>query len=219
MKKQKYDFKAASAYHKEWSTYVFDIIGRPLSKFVVKFTNITPNQVSIASFVLAIIGGLYFLKGDYKSILIGAIFAFFYNILDMMDGRIARAKKTGSLLGKWLDAMIDFVVFPYLIFTLALGIGTYMAAVIGMLAIMSYQTHYLIVHFYKSEIVGSKKLMNIPGKYEWLRSAYGSNFFYLFLLIAAIINLPMTVLLFWATFGNLYWVMIMFIQYRNLKQK
>jgi len=211
--------KKAKAYHQEWSTHVFDIIAQPLSRFFVKYTKLTPNQCSWISFLLGILGGIYFLKGGYQNILIGAILAFGYNIFDMMDGVVARARKMSSIYGKWLDGIIDFVIFPYLIFTLALGLQTYLAAVIGMLAIVSYQTHYLIVHFYKSEIVDDKKLMKIPVKYEWLRTAYGSNFFYLFTLIAAIINQPMAILWFWATFGNLYWILIVFVQHRNLKAK
>ncbi len=214
---EKFDFKAASSYHKEWSTYVFDIIGNPLAVFLVKYTKISANQTSILSFIFALIGGFFLFKGGYQNQVIGGLFAFLYNLFDMIDGRIARARRETSLYGKWLDAMIDFFVFPYLIFTLAYGMQTYLAAVIGMLAIVSYQTHYLIVHFYKSEIQGNNKNIHINGKFEWLRYVYGSNFFYLFLPIALILNHPMYVLLFWAIFGNLYWFVIIFVQHLNMR--
>lgn len=219
-KAEKYDFKGASSYHKELTTRVFDIIAEPISIFFIKFTKITPNQISVISFILALIGGVFFLKGGFINQLIGAGLAFFYNIFDMIDGRIARARKISTRLGKWLDGMIDFVVFPYLIFTLALGMRSYLAAVVGMLAIVSYQTHYLIIFFYKYEMIGEKKPIVIPGKgkFEWIRYLYGSNLFYLFLMVAVAIKQPMLVLWFWAIFGNLYWVMVMLVQYINLKK-
>ena len=216
---EKYDFKAASSYHKEWSTYVFDVIGEPISIFLIKYTKMTPNQASLLSLFFALMGGFFFIKGGYQNQLIGAGFAFLYNIFDMIDGRIARARRESTLYGKWLDAMIDFVVFPYLIFTLAFGMGTYLAAVVGMLAIVSYQTHYLIVHFYKSEIQGNRNEIELPGKFEWLRYIYGSNIFYVFLPIALIFNAPMYVLLFWAIFGNLYWFLIIYVQHSNIRKE
>lgn len=215
---KKFNFKAASAYHKEWSTYVFDIIGRPLSVFLVKFTSITPNQVSYISFVLGVLGAYFILLGGYKNLVIGGSLAFAYNIFDMIDGRVARARGVSTVFGKWLDGMIDFTIFPLLIFALALSLKSYWSLVLGMLAIMSYPTHYLIVHFYKSEIVGKKDLIPIPGKFEWVRHVYGSNFFYLFFFAACLANKPMWILIFWATFGNLYWVVLMIVQYLNIRK-
>ena len=219
IKKKEYDFKGASSYHKEWSTRVFDIIGEPLSVFLIKCTKMTPNQCSMLSFIFGLVGGIFFLQGGFINQVIGASFAFLYNIFDMIDGRIARARHISTKMGKWLDAIIDFFVFPYLIFTLAYGMGTYMAALVGMLAIISYNTHYLIVFFYKFEMTGNKPI-GIPGKgkLEWIRYIYGSNVFYLVLLITVLLKAPMAVLWIWAIFGNLYWMAILVVQYQNLRR-
>ena len=92
---------------------------------------------------------------------------------------------------------------------------------LGMLAIISYPNQYLIIHFYNAAIVKKHEPMAIPGngKWEWLRDVYGSNLFYLFLFIGAVINKPVYVLIFWATFGNLYWVGIIFMQYLALRKQ
>ena len=220
MKKKKYDFKGASRKHREWGCLIFDFLGRPFTWFFAKYTSVTPNQVSFSSLILCVIGAYFLFLGGYKNVLIGASIAFLGNIFDMVDGCLARAKGTGSLFGRWMDAMIDFTVFPLLVFALAVGLKSKLALILGMLAIMSYPTHYLIIHYYKSEIVKNNKPMEVPGggKYEWLRDVYGSNLFYLFLFIGAIFNVPILVLVFWATFGNLYWVAVMIVQYMNIKK-
>lgn len=219
MENKIYDLKGASRKHREWGCLIFDYLGRPFTFFFAKYTPVTPNQVSMLSFVLRASAAYFLFLGDYKNLVIGASLAFVGNIFDMVDGCLARAKGTGSLLGKWLDAMMDFVVFPLLIFTLAMGIRTSLALILGMLAIMSYQTHYLIIHYYKSEITGKKEPMEIPGgeKYGWLRDVYGSNLFYLFLFIGAIFNAPILVIGFWATFGNLYWMALILLQYLQIR--
>jgi len=217
--KREVNFSGVHDKHKEWGCLIFDYLGRPLNRFLAKYTSVTPNQVSLLSFILAIAAAYFLILGGYRNILIGASIAFVANIFDMVDGCLARATGLGSLLGKWLDAMIDFITFPLLVFALAVGLGNYLALVLGMLAILSYPTHYLIIHFYKNEITGKNERLPIPGKgkYEWLRDVYGSNLFYLFLFLAAVFNVPILVLWFWATFGNLYWAAVMFVQYRQIK--
>lgn len=217
--KREVNFTGIHVRHKEWGCLIFDYLGRPVTRFLAKHTLVTPNQVSVLSFILAIVAAYFLFLGGYTNILIGASIAFIANIFDMVDGCLARATGMGSLQGKWLDAMIDFISFPLLVFALAIGLHNYLALVLGMLAIMSYPTHYLIIHFYKNEITGKNERLPIPGKgkCEWLRDVYGSNLFYLFLFLGAVFNVPVLVLLFWATFGNMYWVVIMFVQYRQIK--
>ena len=219
--KRECHFEGIHNKHKEWGCLIFDWLGRPVTRFLAKYTNITPNQVSILSFILCVIGAYFLFLGGYKNVLIGASFAFIGNLFDMVDGCLARATGLRSIYGHWLDAMIDFIVFPLLVFALAVGIGTYPAMFLGMLAIISYPNHYLIIHFYNAAIVKKHEPMAIPGnrRWEWLRDVYGSNLFYLFLFIGAVFDLPLYVLLFWATFGNLYWMGIILMQYLALKKQ
>lgn len=205
-------------HHKEWSMILTDIISRPLAVLIARYTSISPNQISLISFSFILIAASFLLQGGSKNILIGAIFAFLYNTFDLVDGMVARERKQTSVIGHWLDAMFGFVSFPILIITLTIGMRNYLAFILGILAIISYPTQYLVVHFYNSEIAKEKEPMKISGKLESIRYAYGSSFFYVFLLIAAIVGKPLYVLIFWATLGNLYWIMMIFTQYLNLKK-
>ena len=213
------NFEGIHDKHKEWGCLVFDWLGRPITRFLAKYTNVTPNQVSIFYFFLSIIAAYFLFLGGEKNVIIGASIAFLANIFDMVDGCLARATGIRSIKGRWLDGMIGFVTIPLLMFSLAVGIRTFPAMFFGMLAMMSYTLQYLIIHFYNAKIINKNEPMAIPGKWEWVRNVYGSNLFYLFLLPAAIINKPMPILIFWATFGNFYWMLILVYQYRSLPKK
>jgi len=66
--------------------------------------NVTPNQVSILSFAVAILGALLFFLSHP---LVGAIFVQLASILDGCDGEIARLKIMGTRIGGFVDTMLD----------------------------------------------------------------------------------------------------------------
>ncbi len=205
----------ASKKHKEWGMILTDYLARPVAVFLAKYTSFTPNQITIVSFLLGLAGAFFLYQGN---LVVGASFAMLYNILDMCDGMVARVKGIHSPWGHWLDGVLGFILFPILIFALVLGMNNYLAFILGMLAIISYPLQYNLVYFYKLEVQKSKEQTSMPGRLEWLRYAYGSSFFYLFLLVAALFNKPFWVLWFWAVFGNLYWVALLVVQYRSISR-
>jgi len=69
--------------------------------------NVSPNLLTLASFILAVLSGIFFFFGGYQNILIGGIMAQLASILDGCDGEIARLKFKGSDFGKWLDRVLD----------------------------------------------------------------------------------------------------------------
>ncbi len=86
---------------------------RPIAGLVVRAlyrTNITPNQVTIASIMAGLLGALVFLKGDPLSAAIGGLLITTKDLLDSVDGQLARAKQLYSRLGRFLDSIGDFVV-------------------------------------------------------------------------------------------------------------
>ena len=194
-----------------------DIIARPIAWFLIRFTRITPNQVSILSFILGLLGAYFLSLGGYKNLVIGASLAFAYNILDMCDGIIARVKNLKSPLGHWLDGILGFILFPTIIFGLVLGLQNYVALILGMAAIVSYPLQYALVYFYKLEVYKSKEKIEIPGKFEWVRYAYGSSFFYIALFVMALLNKPWWILWFWAIAGNFYWLILLVTQFFSIR--
>ena len=91
----------------------------PISKFLNRFFstrissklanyNISPNELTIFSFVMALLTALFFYFGNsYTEIVIGGILAQFSSIVDGCDGEIARLKFKFSEFGTWLDRILD----------------------------------------------------------------------------------------------------------------
>jgi phosphatidylglycerophosphate synthase len=104
--------------------FVSRFLNRPISRritcFLVKFP-IHPNAWTIAIFVLPPIAGVFLVRGDYVSIVIGAAIFQVFSILDGCDGEIARAKNLESKFGERLDTFSDFL--SSLVYVLALGLG------------------------------------------------------------------------------------------------
>jgi len=82
-------------------------------------TPITGNQVTTISLIFLIVGGVYYFDGK---IIFGFMFMFIYNLLDYVDGSIARYHGSKSLRGRFLDSMCHQLAIPII----TLGIGFYL---------------------------------------------------------------------------------------------
>lgn len=78
-----------------------------ISSFLAQIREITPNHLSIASFVIAVAGGLLLLPGHYGLDIVSAVLIQFSSILDGCDGEIARLRYQTSRFGAWLDRVLD----------------------------------------------------------------------------------------------------------------
>jgi choline kinase/phosphatidylglycerophosphate synthase len=96
-------------------------LNRPVStrfsKILVKF-NITPNQISLFSFMLSMIAAGLFALGNYGYLALGGIIAQFASIIDGSDGEVARLKYLSSDYGGWFDAVLDRYADAFLLFGL-----------------------------------------------------------------------------------------------------
>ena len=85
-------------------------LNRPLSvmfsRHLVKL-NITPNQISMFSFLCSLVAAGLFVAGGYIFLLIGGVLAQFASIIDGCDGEVARLKYQKSNFGGWFDAVLD----------------------------------------------------------------------------------------------------------------
>jgi len=104
--------------------FVSRFLNRPISRRVtrvlLKFP-VRPSVWTISIFVLPIIACVFFVRGDYISIVIGAAIFQAFSILDGCDGEIARARNLESKFGERLDQFCDFLAS--LLYVLALGLG------------------------------------------------------------------------------------------------
>ena len=102
------------------------IIFRPLSFFFVKLIyniNITPNQISVVAMIFGILAGIFYGFSTYVYSLYGALCFFICNVFDCADGQLARLKKNGTIVGRIVDGLIDYVSS----FSVFLGIAVYLS--------------------------------------------------------------------------------------------
>jgi phosphatidylglycerophosphate synthase len=104
--------------------FVSRFLNRPISsritRLLVKFP-IHPTAFTASIFVLPLVAGVFLLRGDYFSVLLGAALFQIFSILDGCDGEIARAKNLESKFGERLDNICDSL--GSLIYVVALGTG------------------------------------------------------------------------------------------------
>jgi phosphatidylglycerophosphate synthase len=92
-----------------WTVFVVDPVAAPIALFIANRTRITPNQITVASFVLGLGAAVSFAFADYPVLVLGAVLYHLSFVLDCVDGKVARLKDTGSIFGGWLDYILDRV--------------------------------------------------------------------------------------------------------------
>ena len=96
-------------------------LNRPLSTKITEYlikTDITPNQISVFSFILSLISSTLFFLGSYITLLAGGVLAQISSIIDGCDGEVARLKYTESDFGGWFDAVLDRYADAFILFGL-----------------------------------------------------------------------------------------------------
>ncbi len=103
---------------------VSKILNRPISlrisKMLIK-TGITPNQISVLSFVIGLAGASFFFIGEYFYLILGGILIHIHSIVDGCDGEVARLKLRQTKYGGWLDSVLDRYVDAAIILGLIYG--------------------------------------------------------------------------------------------------
>jgi phosphatidylglycerophosphate synthase len=140
-------------------------INRPLAWPLVralKLTKVTPNQVSVASFLIGITGAVCFSTGRPSWFIVAGILAQLSSIVDCADGMLARAKDIETEYGKYLDIFLDRIL-EFLLFA-SIGLGVYRASgkilwlVLALLASAVYFLHvslyYITIHYFQNKIRG-----------------------------------------------------------------
>jgi phosphatidylglycerophosphate synthase len=97
-------------------------VGRLFSKLLVR-TPVTPNQISVASIVIGLVGAWFLACGDRVPAILGAVLFQLSAVVDCMDGDVARMVFKESPLGKWLDIVGDQVVHTAIFIGIAVGLA------------------------------------------------------------------------------------------------
>jgi len=88
-----------------------------ISRLLVKYP-VTPNQISLFSFLCSVLAAGLFSVGSYATLLLGGLLAQFASVIDGCDGEVARLKFQISDYGGWLDAVLDRYADAALLFGL-----------------------------------------------------------------------------------------------------
>ncbi len=86
------------------SRYVNRKFSRPVAGFLAKKTRITPNHVTILSFLLGVFSGVAF---SFHQSIIGGVLAQTASIMDGVDGDLAVLTRNESRFGSYLDSVLD----------------------------------------------------------------------------------------------------------------
>lgn len=85
-------------------------INRKVSKRItarIVNTNLTPTQITIISFIMALASAAFFFLGEYKYLIVGGILAQASSIIDGCDGEVARLKFLTTAYGAFVDSILD----------------------------------------------------------------------------------------------------------------
>jgi phosphatidylglycerophosphate synthase len=103
---------------KETDGFMARHVHRKISLFVSRrlaSTRVTPNQMTLVSVGIGLVGALLFVPGEPSMQLPGALLFLLHSILDGCDGEIARLKliesRWGGLLDFWGDNIVHVAVF------------------------------------------------------------------------------------------------------------
>ncbi|MCD6472014.1 NTP transferase domain-containing protein [Candidatus Aerophobetes bacterium] len=194
-------------------------LNRPLSTKITKYlikTDITPNQISVFSFILSLISSSIFFLGGYIALLAGGILAQISSIIDGCDGEVARLKYRESNFGGWFDAVLDRYADAFILFGL-----TYHAFISSGNSIL-----FLFIGF--MAIIGSFMNSYTADKYDGLmkerfksnkgfRIRIGRDVRIFLIFVGAIINQPIWALLLIALLMNIENIRRVVICYKSHK--
>ena len=98
--------RAGKAEDGAWATVVSRPLSRRLTPLALRL-GLTPNQVTLASFVVGLTAAACFATGDRVLLVVGALLLQLSLVVDCVDGDVARYTRSFSATGAWLDASTD----------------------------------------------------------------------------------------------------------------
>ena len=164
-------------------------VSRWLSRYLVR-TAVTPNQISLASWLLSCIAAGLMALGGYPALAAGGVLAQLASVVDGCDGEIARLKHSQSEFGGWFDAVLDRYADAILLFGLTwhefASTGTHLSLVLGFAAIVG-----SFLNSYTADKYDGLMAQRLQGT-SYFRLGRDVRVFVIFL--GALLNLPLVTL-------------------------
>ena len=106
------------------SRYLNRFFSTRVSKHLVE-TDVTPNQMSLITFLISCIGSVFFFQRGHINLFLGGLIVQISSVLDGCDGEIARLKFQESKIGAWIDSVLDRYADAFMI----IGLNYYVFAI------------------------------------------------------------------------------------------
>ena len=90
-----------------WSSFVTSPIALAANYMVVDFKWLTPNLITLFSFVVAIVSVMFIIGGGTVNFVIAAILIHLSRVLGCMDGQMTRYREAPSPSGGYYDKLTD----------------------------------------------------------------------------------------------------------------
>lgn len=161
---------------------------------LIRHTGITPNMVTILSIFVGAAAGPLFYRHDPLPVLAGIICLVIANILDCVDGQLARLTGIKSEIGRILDGIAGDIWFALIYIFLALRLeneyGTWLFFIPALLSGLSHLIQANITDYYKTlhlYFISREKgrefqhLDEIRSQYRTMKSGPGKALFYIYM--------------------------------------
>jgi len=194
-----------------------NLISNPISKLIIKYSDISPNQMTVISLFFLVAATPFLASRIYGMQIVGIILVFVYYILDLVDGDIARVKGPITKVGKWMDNLIGYISLPLIVFSIMLSIDTKFAYLVGAWAMISFAFMYQVNASFKLEILEITDNASLANTFKsgFLGYFWGYAWVFLVLFITILAKKPILFLISVAL-GNLGSVFLLFLQYKKL---
>jgi CDP-L-myo-inositol myo-inositolphosphotransferase len=168
-------------------------LNRPVSQWLSRYlvrTTVTPNQISLISWMLSCVAAGLMALGGYPALAAGGALAQLASVIDGCDGEIARLKHSRSEFGGWFDAVLDRYADAILLFGLMwhefAATGTHLSVVLGFAAIVG-----SFLNSYTADKYDGLMAQRLQGA-AYFRLGRDVRVFVIF--IGALLNLPLVTL-------------------------
>lgn len=116
---------------------LIDFLAVRIAWFVVNYTRLTPNKITLIHFILKLCASLFFYFGLRNYLILGALAYLISITLDDVDGKVARVRGEESPMGKYYDYLADaagdFLCLAALIYSQYVIVNRELWLVVGML--------------------------------------------------------------------------------------
>ena len=168
-------------------------LNRPVSRWLSRHlarTALTPNQISLISWVLSCIAAGLMAMNGYPALAAGGVLAQLASIIDGCDGEIARLKHSQSEFGGWFDAVLDRYADAVLLVGLMwhdfAAAGTSLSILLGFAAIVG-----SFLNSYTADKYDSLMAQRLQGAVYF---RLGRDVRVFIIMLGALLNLPLVTL-------------------------